>query len=77
MKTKKLVTIKELKIDSITCDKCGKFTDTHEMLHYTSIEFTAGYASPFGDMNKVSVDFCEHCYYELLIPYARIEHGTF
>lgn len=69
-----MVSVKQEKIDSITCDKCGYSTDTHEMLHFTSIEFIAGYASPFGDSNKVSVDFCEKCYYELLKPYARIQN---
>lgn len=60
----------------VTCDRCGKkMCDDDPYGGYsnrTQIRFRAGYASLFGDGNKVEGDLCDQCLYELLGPYLRI-----
>ncbi|TAN02566.1 MAG: hypothetical protein EPN36_16575 [Rhodanobacteraceae bacterium] len=60
----------------VTCDRCGKkMWDDDPSGGYsnrTQIRFRAGYASLFGDGNKVEGDLCDKCLYELLGPYLRI-----
>ena len=50
-------------VNQIKCDRCGKVTERHELDFHamTSIGFSAGYASIFGDGNRVEIDLCEPC----------------
>lgn len=52
-------------VNQIKCDRCGKVTDRdNDVLDFhamTSIDFHAGYASIFGDGNRVEIDLCEPC----------------
>lgn len=58
------------------CDRCGK--EMSEDAPYdgygnrTQIRFRAGYASLFGDGNKVEGDLCDKCLYDVLGRYLRI-----
>lgn len=60
----------------VICDRCGKrMSDDEPYAGYTNrtqIRFRAGYASLFGDGNKVEGDLCDRCLYELVGPYLRI-----
>lgn len=60
----------------VICDRCGKrMTEDEPFDGYnnrTQVRFRAGYASLFGDGNKVEGDLCDRCLYELLGPYLRV-----
>lgn len=60
----------------VVCDRCGtRLSDDEPYAGYsnrTQIRFRAGYASLFGDGNKVEGDLCDRCLYELLGRYLRI-----
>lgn len=60
----------------VTCDRCGKvMSDDAPASGYgnrTQIRFRAGYASLFGDGNKVEGDLCDKCLYDVLGRYLRI-----
>jgi len=60
----------------VVCDRCGKRMSEDEPFdgynNRTQIRFRAGYASLFGDSNKVEGDLCDKCLYELLGPYLRV-----
>lgn len=60
----------------VVCDRCGKRMQDEEFdnayNNRTQIRFRAGYASLFGDGNKVEGDLCDRCLYELLGPYLRV-----
>lgn len=60
----------------IICDRCSRrMTEEapdNDYNNRTQIRFRAGYASLFGDCNKVEGDLCDRCLYELLGPYLRI-----
>lgn len=64
----------------VICDRCGKrMADDEPYEGYnnrTQIRFRAGYASLFGDGNKVEGDLCDKCLHELLGPYLRIVEPT-
>jgi hypothetical protein len=66
---------KYFKMDSIICDRCKKeYTDPLEIQEFQSFDFTGGYGSVFGDMNKVECDLCQYCLNELIGPIARIDY---
>lgn len=60
----------------VVCDRCGtRLSDDEPYAGYTNrtqIRFRAGYASLFGDGNKVEGDLCDRCLFELLGRYLRI-----
>jgi len=60
----------------VICDRCGKrMSDDEPYEGYnnrTQIRFRAGYASLFGDGNKIEGDLCDNCLHDLLGPYLRI-----
>lgn len=60
----------------VICDRCGKrMSDDEPFEGYTNrtqIRFRAGYASLFGDGNKIEGDLCDKCLHDLLGPYLRI-----
>lgn len=59
---------------SITCDKCKKeYDDVMEMQEFLHYVNDAGYASIFGDGNRLRLDLCQNCTKELLGPFIRIE----
>ncbi|TAN07152.1 MAG: hypothetical protein EPN36_02825 [Rhodanobacteraceae bacterium] len=60
----------------VICDRCGKrMSDDLPYEGYnnrTQIRFRAGYASLFGDGNKIEGDLCDKCLHDLLGAYLRI-----
>lgn len=58
----------------IECDRCGKEVqrDGSDFELMTSIEFQAGYASIFGDGNRVEIDLCEPCLRDTLGTWLRV-----
>ena len=64
------IEIKEVElISSIVCDKCKKEIypeDTIEWQEIFCIRLQGGYGSVFGDGNKVKIDLCQHCLYDLI-----------
>lgn len=60
----------------VICDRCGKrMADDEPYNGYnnrTQIRFRAGYASLFGDGNKIEGDLCDQCLHDLLGPYLRV-----
>jgi hypothetical protein len=61
-------------VDQIKCDRCGKVTARDELDFHAmnSIGFSAGYASIFGDGNRVDIDLCEHCLKDTLGEWLRV-----
>lgn len=61
-------------VDQIKCDRCGKEADRDELDFHamTSIGFSAGYASIFGDGNRVEIDLCELCLKDTLGEWLRV-----
>ena len=61
------------------CDRCGKVfdvsEDVFEVQEFLHIDFNAGYASIFGDMNLVQADICQHCLKDILGDVLRIKQG--
>lgn len=60
----------------VVCDRCGKSMSEDQPYegynNRTQIRFRAGYASLFGDGNKIEGDLCDACLYQLLGRYLRI-----
>lgn len=56
------------------CDRCGRRTEEGDMdwPERLSIDFVAGYASVFGDGNRVQLDLCQHCLREVLGEWLRV-----
>lgn len=62
-------------LHTVTCDVCRKAYDTddwEEIQEFLYIDFSAGYGSIFGDLNKVQADVCQHCLKEKLGPFLQI-----
>lgn len=66
-------------VDTLQCDVCARKVsldqDTGNIMEaqeFTSIEFTGGYASVFGDMNRIQLDICQHCLKERLGQFVRV-----
>lgn len=59
------------------CNRCRRDLapdgDVFEAQEAIQIDFLTGYASVFGDCNRVHGLFCQHCLHELLGPYLRTE----
>ena len=58
----------------IVCDRCGKAVqrEDSDFELMTSIGFEAGYASIFGDGNRVEIDLCEPCLRSALGEWLRV-----
>lgn len=58
----------------IVCDRCGKEVQREggDFELMTSIGFEAGYASIFGDGNRVEIDLCEPCMRDTLGAWLRV-----
>lgn len=69
-------------MSGFSCDICSKVVmkeddvyDHQEALH---IDFHGGYASEFGDGNRVQCDICQHCLLKIIEPHMRVngvKHG--
>jgi hypothetical protein len=61
-------------VDTIVCDRCGEEASRHGLGFslMTSIGFLAGYASHFGDGNRVEIDLCEPCLRDTLGTWVRV-----
>lgn len=59
---------------TISCDRCEKTVQRGELgfEEMLSIGFDAGYASIFGDGNRVDIDLCESCLRETLGGWLRV-----
>lgn len=59
------------------CYRCGRDLDpdrnVFEAQEALRIDFLTGYASVFGDCNRVAGLFCQHCVQDLLGSYLQIE----
>jgi hypothetical protein len=62
-------------VNKIKCDRCGRLTARDELEFHaiTSIGFNAGYASIFGDGNRVEIDLCEPCLKDTLDKWLRVK----
>jgi hypothetical protein len=61
-------------VKTLQCDRCNLEAEVEESEFYefTSIEFTAGYGSIFGDGNSIELDICQQCLKETLGQYLKI-----
>ena len=61
-------------MSSITCDRCGQTwqADTVDAAELTSIDFTAGDGSLFGDGSQVKLDLCQRCLKTALGLWLRV-----
>lgn len=68
-------------VESVTCNKCGKiikvnnpdsksddWIEIQEMFGYTS---HCGYGSVFGDGFIYTVELCQTCWKEIIMPYVK------
>jgi hypothetical protein len=60
------------------CDKCGrtatdKGNEVYEWQEFHHIHFVGGYGSVFGDEIVVQCDICQHCLYEMIKDFCRME----
>ena len=61
------------------CDKCKKIYDINdymEIQEFHHINFTGGYGSVFGDMNRVECDICQHCLKEMIGDICYIDKSN-
>lgn len=72
MKTYKQITCSD--VDTVTCDRCGRTADHDDMEGGEFLEhyMSCGYASVFGDLNHVRLDFCQHCVKEVLGQWVKV-----
>jgi len=61
-------------VTELRCDRCSRaaLNGESEFDEFTSIDFTAGYGSVFGDGDTVAVDLCQHCLQETLGAWLRV-----
>ena len=61
-------------LSSITCDRCSQTwpADTVDAAEFTSIDFTCGYGSIFGDGSQVKLDLCQRCLKTALGLWLRV-----
>lgn len=61
-------------MSSVTCDRCGQAwqADTVDAAEFTSIDFTAGDGSIFGDGTQVKLDLCQRCLKTALGLWLRV-----
>jgi hypothetical protein len=63
-------------IQRLICDRCGRQAERDdldcEFHEFTSIQYSAGFGSIFGDGNGVEVDLCQHCVKDSLGTWIRV-----
>lgn len=71
---KQFGTISHSVVNLIECDRCKLEAAPGEILFdaMISIDYSAGYTSPFGDGNRVRLDICEDCFRDLLSSWIQI-----
>ena len=68
-----MVEVESRTIKSVICDECGQeFTDILDIQEFHFIQFIGGFASIFGDGNKVESQICQDCLYDLLGGALRV-----
>jgi len=76
MKHYKEVMVHKDELIAITCNRCGKkaeVDDIESFNNFQTITAIGAYGSELiGDMRKVEVDLCEHCFDAALGPYWRV-----
>jgi hypothetical protein len=67
-------------VSACTCDRCGRRmtpddpdSEWHERL---SIEYRGGFHSIFGDGQAIRIDLCQHCLWDTLGPWLKVESGN-
>lgn len=62
-------------VKQINCDRCGKVAERSDLDFHamTSVSFSAGYGSIFGDGNRVEIDLCEPCLKDTLGEWLRVK----
>jgi hypothetical protein len=51
----------------VYCDKCkNEITETMELQEVYRIEHRGGYGSVFGDGNRVFIELCQQCLFDML-----------
>lgn len=69
------VSIIKKKVRAIQCDRCKKTfkveEDILEIQEFHRINFTGGYASVFGDEERIECDLCQNCLKELIGGFYR------
>ncbi len=65
--------VKQRKINSLTCDKCGKREEPSLGVFDGWRCFTevGGYGSLFGDMAMWELDLCDDCFYGMVKGFVR------
>jgi len=59
----------------VVCDVCGEEQDSLAVDELTQLDFYAGYASVFGDMNHIQCDICHKCLYKMIKDYCRVNEN--
>jgi ribosomal protein S17E len=86
MKQTKIIQKEVEEVIKITCDVCKKSYDTNkdtsddflEIQEFHHINFIGGYASVFGDGDKIECDICQNCLKKMIDGYYRVvDSGRF
>ena len=74
---KELKTVTQIVDVALKCDRCKKqyTSNDYEYGDFLRIDFSAGYASAFGDGNQVQCDLCSACLYEMISTFSRVEYN--
>jgi ribosomal protein S27E len=70
--------VEDSKLESITCDICGKTYDVnncediYEIQEFHNIYFNGGYGSVFGDGDRIECDICQNCLFKMIDGKYRI-----
>lgn len=72
---KRLTLLPRPVVNWIECDRCKIEAESGDILFDSiiSIEYHAGYTSPFGDGSVVQLDICEDCFKDLLLTWIRVK----
>lgn len=62
---------------AISCDRCGQTwtVDALGEAEFTSIDFSSGYDSVFGDGARIELDLCQQCLKQTLGQWLRVSDG--
>ena len=71
MREYKKETIAKGVLNTLTCDKCGKKDEDVLYSDITSFDILPGFGSRYDD-NRYTVDLCDNCLKEVILPYAKL-----
>lgn len=61
----------------IYCDKCDtEITETMELQEMYRIEHRGGYGSVFGDGNRLYIELCQQCLFDMLEREGLLNEST-